>query len=61
MQRLKEVCPKKSQNLLFSATMPKWVIQLTQNFMSSNSYKINMIGSNEMKTSTTVKHLSAAV
>ncbi|CAD8049607.1 unnamed protein product [Paramecium primaurelia] len=47
---------RKMQMLLFSATIPGWVKELSQKYMESNTKHINLINRNESQTSTTVKH-----
>lgn len=49
------------QHLLFSATVPEWVRQASQAFLSSDFVFVDMIKDQDVKTSTTVKHLSLAV
>lgn len=44
------------QFLLFSATLPKWIDKITENFMKSDVIRVDMIKDSEVKTSTTVDH-----
>ncbi|CAK90580.1 unnamed protein product (macronuclear) [Paramecium tetraurelia] len=47
---------RKIQMLLFSATIPDWVKELSQKYMEANTKHINLIKRHETQTSTTVKH-----
>lgn len=49
---------KKTQNLLFSATIPPWVVQLSKKYLSPERKYIDLIKDADMKTSKTVEHLS---
>lgn len=46
------------QYLLFSATIPKWIENACQKFMSRDTVRIDMIKGRTVKTSTTVDHLA---
>lgn len=46
------------QYLLFSATIPKWIENVSQKFMSKDLVRIDMIKGRTVKTSTTVEHLA---
>ena len=48
---------KKIQHLFFSATMPKWVVALTDKFMNNKKNYLNLVSSTESQASTTVSHL----
>lgn len=48
----------KPQTLLFSATMPPWVYKTAQKYMSKDVKKVDLIGQQQVKTSTTVQHLA---
>ncbi|KAJ2853939.1 hypothetical protein J3B02_002911 [Coemansia erecta] len=45
---------KKYQTLLFSATVPEWVNQVARDFMRPDHKKIDLIGSQALKTSETI-------
>lgn len=45
----------KPQTLLFSATMPPWVYKTAQKYMSKDVKKVDLIGQQQVKTSTTVQ------
>ncbi|XP_001347224.1 Nucleolar RNA helicase II (macronuclear) [Paramecium tetraurelia strain d4-2] len=47
---------RKIQMLLFSATIPDWVKELSHKYMEANTKHINLIKRHETQTSTTVKH-----
>lgn len=49
---------KDVQYLLFSATVPRWVERVCQNFMSSDMVRVDMVKGRSVKTSTTVEHLA---
>ncbi|KAJ2788372.1 hypothetical protein GGI18_002990, partial [Coemansia linderi] len=44
------------QTLLFSATVPEWVNQVARDFMRADHKKIDLIGSQKLKTSETVAY-----
>ncbi|CAH1794288.1 unnamed protein product [Owenia fusiformis] len=48
----------KPQTLLFSATCPSWVYQTAEKYMKEDLFKIDIIGQQKNKTSTTVQHLA---
>lgn len=50
--------PLKTQKLLFSATVPRWVEELASKFMSKSRKFIDLIKKCEIKTSRTIEHLS---
>jgi ATP-dependent RNA helicase DDX21 len=50
--------PIRTQKLLFSATVPKWVEELASKFMSKSKKLIDLIKKFEIKTSKTIEHLS---
>jgi ATP-dependent RNA helicase DDX21 len=50
-------CPRKTQKLLFSATVPRWVEDLSNKFMSRARKFIDLIKNYEIKTSKTIEHL----
>ncbi len=49
--------PKKTQNLLFSATIPTWVMDLSKKYLSPNKKYIDLIKDSDIRTSKTVEHL----
>ena len=51
----KEEESNKPQTLLFSATMPPWVYKTAQKYMSKDVKKVDLIGQQQVKTSTTVQ------
>jgi ATP-dependent RNA helicase DDX21 len=50
-------CPRKIQKMLFSATIPRWVLELSNTFMSRSRKTVDLIKNFEIKTSTTIEHL----
>ncbi|KAJ2609736.1 hypothetical protein H4S08_003926 [Coemansia sp. RSA 1365] len=46
------------QTLLFSATVPDWVNQIARDFMRSDHKKIDLIGSQKLKTSETISYMA---
>ncbi|XP_014770272.1 nucleolar RNA helicase 2 isoform X1 [Octopus bimaculoides] len=48
----------KPQTLLFSATLPPWVYRTAQKYMKKDVKKVDLIGQQQIKTSTTVQHLA---
>ncbi|KAJ2753279.1 hypothetical protein H4S06_003773, partial [Coemansia sp. BCRC 34490] len=44
------------QTLLFSATVPEWVNQVVRDFMKPEHKKIDLIGSQKLKTSETIEY-----
>ncbi|KAJ2394380.1 hypothetical protein GGI23_004708, partial [Coemansia sp. RSA 2559] len=44
------------QTLLFSATVPDWVNQVVRDFMKADHKKIDLIGSQKLKTSETIQY-----
>lgn len=49
---------QKTQNLMFSATIPEWVDKISRQFMDQTKKKINLISKTENQTSTTVEHFA---
>ncbi|KAL6780947.1 hypothetical protein ACKKBG_A09135 [Auxenochlorella protothecoides x Auxenochlorella symbiontica] len=45
------------QTLLFSATLPPWVKQITTRFLKPNHATVDLVGTEKMKASTSVRHL----
>ena len=52
---------KKTQNLMFSATIPTWVTSIAKQYFASNMKRINLIGESSIKTSQTVQHFALEV
>lgn len=50
--------PIRTQKLLFSATVPKWVEELASKFMSKNKKFVDLVNKYDIKTSRTIEHLS---
>ena len=50
----------KTQNLMFSATIPPWVAKLTERYLK-NMIQINMIKDQDARTSETVQHYALLV
>lgn len=46
---------KKPQTLLFSATLPKWVSEISTRYVSTNCKRINLVSKEEARTSDTVE------
>ncbi|KAJ1913789.1 hypothetical protein H4219_005066 [Mycoemilia scoparia] len=46
------------QTLLFSATVPEWIGQITRTFMRPGFVKIDLVGSQTLKTSETIEHFA---
>ena len=46
--------PEKTQNLLFSATVPSWVLEISRTYLSSNREFVDLIKDSEIRTSKTV-------
>lgn len=51
----------KPQTLLFSATLPPWVYRTAQKYMKKDVKKVDLIGQQQIKTSTTVQVCYEAV
>jgi ATP-dependent RNA helicase DDX21 len=49
---------KKTQNLLFSATIPSWVVELSRIYLSPDREFVDLIKDSDIRTSKTVEHLS---
>jgi ATP-dependent RNA helicase DDX21 len=58
MANIKEKAPKNIQVLLFSATIPRWVKQMAENFLAPNFITIDLAQNLKNKTSKTVNHLA---
>lgn len=44
------------QTLLFSATLPEWIVSLSKNYLKKDHKVVNMIPNSENLCSTTIKH-----
>ncbi|XP_074319623.1 DEAD-box ATP-dependent RNA helicase 7-like [Silene latifolia] len=49
---------KKVQTLLFSATLPAWVKQLSTKFLKSDKKTVDLVSDQKMKASTSVRHIA---
>lgn len=49
------------QHLLFSATMPSWVFNIANNFLTKDYQTIDLVAGQQVKTATTVEHLAMLV
>lgn len=58
MYTVKEKSPKDLQVLLFSATVPRWVKNIAENFLSPQFEMIDLAQNLKNKTSRTVNHLA---
>jgi ATP-dependent RNA helicase DDX21 len=58
MKTIKENAPKGLQVLLFSATVPRWVKNIAENFLAPNFEMIDLAQNLKNKTSKTVNHLA---
>lgn len=58
MATIKEKAPKEKQVLLFSATVPRWVKAMAEDFLGSNFITIDLAQNLKNKTSKTVNHLA---
>lgn len=52
---------KKLQYLLFSATIPKWVREIADHFLSPEAVTIDLIKNSDVKTSVGVEHLALCI
>jgi len=51
----------KTQNIMFSATIPSWVAQIANEYFASNMKRINLIKDEDNRTSQTVDHFAMHV
>lgn len=58
MKNIKEKAPKEIQVLLFSATVPRWVKNIAEDFLAPNFHTIDLAQNLKNKTSKTVNHLA---
>lgn len=58
IKQVSEAVEGKVQHLLFSATMPSWVRNIANRFLSKDAELIDLIQGQEVRTSTTVEHLA---
>eukprot|EP00897_Mesotaenium_endlicherianum_P010166 jgi/Mesen1/9178/ME000591S08495 len=49
--------PEKVQTLLFSATLPGWVKDISERFLKKGRKTVDLVGEEKMKASASVKHL----
>ncbi|KAL6004739.1 hypothetical protein ACLOJK_005295 [Asimina triloba] len=49
---------RKVQTLLFSATLPSWVKQISSKFLKPEKRTIDLVGNEKMKASTSVRHIA---
>lgn len=57
----KRTLPNPLQTLMFSATIPKWVLKISEDYMRPQKKIFDLIGKddeNNVRTSTTVEHLA---
>ncbi|XP_058760109.1 DEAD-box ATP-dependent RNA helicase 7-like [Vicia villosa] len=47
----------KVQTLLFSATLPSWVQQISKKFLKQDKATVDLVGNEKMKASTNVRHI----
>lgn len=50
--------PEKTQNLLFSATIPSWLVDLSKTYLTRDREFVDLIKNSDVRTSKTVEHLS---
>jgi ATP-dependent RNA helicase DDX21 len=60
-KHIKRVNPNKVQTLLFSATIPDWLKRLSSEYQDRTRPYINLISSEDIRTSTTISHLCVDV
>ncbi|CAH8640737.1 unnamed protein product [Heterobilharzia americana] len=53
-----DTAAEKPQTLLFSATMPSWVSEISKNYLSNDALVLSLIDEQETRTSTSVTHLA---
>jgi ATP-dependent RNA helicase DDX21 len=51
----------KTQNIMFSATVPTWVTKIAREYFDKNMQRINMIKDDDVRTSQTVDHFALYV
>ncbi|KAL5963543.1 Nucleolar RNA helicase 2 [Taenia solium] len=49
---------QKPQTLLFSATLPRWVSEISKRYVSSNCKRVTLVSKEEARTADTVEHLA---
>ena len=49
-------CDKKPQTLLFSATIPSWVKQISEKYQDPKCSTVDMVGNSQMSVPKTIKH-----
>ena len=60
-EAVEQQAPKKTQNLLFSATFPHWVEKIAQKYLSKGCPFIDLAKDKEKTTPSTIKHISMSV
>ena len=58
MTNIKEKAPRDVQVLLFSATVPRWVKNVAENYLAPNFRMIDLAQNLKNKTASTVNHLA---
>lgn len=51
----------KTQNIMFSATIPSWVVKIAREYFDKDMQHVNMIKEDANRTSQTVEHLALYV
>jgi superfamily II DNA/RNA helicase len=59
-EKIMETMPEDKQTLLFSATLPKWVKNLSRKYQN-DAVTVDTVGDDSQRTATTVTHLSMCV
>ena len=54
MAAVKNASGQKTQNLLFSATMPAWIWEITKTYLNENHLYIDLIKDEVIRTSKTI-------
>ncbi|TDH72886.1 hypothetical protein CCR75_009456 [Bremia lactucae] len=57
MEKMQNECTRKRQTLLFSATIPKWVKDVADNYMKKAEY-VNLVKDSDSQASTDVQHIA---
>lgn len=55
---IKKHTDKYTQNMLFSATIPEWVVDLSKKYLNPEKKFIDLIKDSDYKTPKTIQHLS---
>ncbi|MGB1592448.1 MAG: DEAD/DEAH box helicase, partial [Promethearchaeia archaeon] len=59
VERIMEELPAQRQMNLWSATQPRWITQMANKYCN-NLEKMDMVGSNPVRTADTIRHIAAA-